>query len=122
MPPRFFTIALTDRDTGEVWALLNEPTSEHIKIVSPPPSGFRGHTFEAFGGPRLLIQEGETVQLLIRGGNLGYEIADNIVRQRPVFAPDQVRAKPSATFFEVTLPDGFDPRTGVLAYETEVTF
>lgn len=44
---------MVDRGTGDVWALLSDPEGERIRLVSPPPPGFRGHVYEAFSGPTL---------------------------------------------------------------------
>lgn len=97
---------MTDRGTGVVWALLNAPDTEHIKLVSPPPSAFRGEAYGAYEGP--WIDTGtESIRLLVRDGALGYDRPGFRVRSRPIFAPDRVQASTKNIFYRVVVPEGF---------------
>lgn len=113
---------MVDRGTGDVWALLSDPEGERIRLVSPPPPGFRGHVYEAFSGPTLSAGGYPPVRLFVRDGGLGFEVYDHRVQTRPIYAPERVRARFTDTFYEVVVPEGFNPSTDALAYETEVTF
>lgn len=116
IPVRLRGIALTDRGDGTVYALQNDGAN-HIKIVSPLPTGFRGDTYEAYAGP--VLSDGPfDVRLLIRDGHLGYEPIEYTVGSRPVLAPNKVRARHTDTLYQLRIPDGF-AIGDVLAYETE---
>ena len=65
IPPRFRPMALTDRGTGEVWALMCAPADEHLRIVSPLPAGFSGDTYQAYYGPTMPSKNG-VVTLFVR--------------------------------------------------------
>lgn len=117
VPPRFRTIAIKDRDDDTVWAVMAEPDGDFIKLVSPPPQGFRGEVFEAFSGPWIESTVGP-LRLFVRGGALGYDRPPFKVLTRPVFAPERVRAHPRRdVFFRVVSPADF-ASSGVLSYLT----
>jgi hypothetical protein len=120
IPPLPQFIILLDRDDGSEWVLRynldeHQGQSLHITLCQPVadclPAGKARTEFHRFGREGAGIGQG--VQLIVRGGRLGYELVQYVVTGR-THARKGVQRRAHA----IVVPSGWEPGDA-LAFEEE---